>query len=829
MSHTKLLRPRAGKENYLHVFALGFVILLVVLLPIMIFNHGYFIYYGDFNSQQMPFYYHSHEMIRTEGVGWDWQTDLGANFIGSYSFYLLGSPFFWLTIPFPASVVPYLMPWLLCLKHATATLTAYIFLRRFVRTRQAACIGALLYAFSGFQLYNIFFNHFQDVTAFFPLLLIALEERVNNNRRGVFALAVALMATLNYFFFTGQVVFVLFYFGFRCLSKDFPITLRKFLGIALESVLGVLLSAGMLLPSALAVLGNNRLDERLEGLNMLLYSDKTRIWRIIQTFFMTPDVPARPNLFSSDNAKWASIGGYLPLFSMVGVIAFWKTRKKHWATRLTLLCGLCAMVPILNSMFYTFNASYYARWFYMPVLILALMTAVALDDPKVSLRPGITVTGGMLVLFLLFSLVPRTGEDVSGYESVANYPWYFYLTWLLCAASLGYVVILWHRKRRSVPFLNRALGMTALVSVLCTIAVVGFGVSLGPYPHTYREAGIEGADKIDLPPSENQFYRIDISEDYDNYPMFWGYSNMRCFQSVVPASIMNFYPTVGVTRDVASRADKTHYTLRGLFSVEYYLEREDDFQTGKSKLPGFTFTEIQNGFRVYHNDNYIPMGFPFKTYISETELESSSAANKERVLINALVLTDEQVEKYKDYITPVASSDAYGLTEEDYLAACKKHALNACDSFQYDSEGFTATISLDSPQLVFFSVPFEKGWSASVNGKPVDIEQVDYGMMAVLAEDGDNEIVFTYQTPGLKTGLLCSAVGGVLIVLYLIYGKKRKQKEDKLCPPVSHYYDYEAGALPIHNAYTAQVLRKAAANDKKEEPTDASGGENGKQ
>ena len=61
-------------------------------------------------------------------------------------------------------------------------------------------------------MFNIFFNHFQDVTAFFPLMLIALEERINNSRRGVFAASVALMGLINYFFFTGQVVFLVLYF-----------------------------------------------------------------------------------------------------------------------------------------------------------------------------------------------------------------------------------------------------------------------------------------------------------------------------------------------------------------------------------------------------------------------------------------------------------------------------------------------------------------------------------------------------------------------------------------------------------------------------------------
>ena len=259
-----LLIQEDGKRQYLRMFLLGFFTLLVVLLPIVIFNKGYFIYYGDFNSQQIPFYHLAHDAVRSGQLGWNWQTDLGANFIGSYSFYLLGSPFFWLTIPFPSGAVPYLIPWLLCLKHGMATMTGYAYIRRFVRSPRAAAIGAMLYAFSGFQAYNIFFNHFQDVTAFFPLLLIALEERVNNNRRGVFALAVALMAMLNYFFFAGQVVFVLVYFLFRCTCKDFHITRRKFFSIALESIIGVLLSAVLLLPSCLTILENNRVTERHE-------------------------------------------------------------------------------------------------------------------------------------------------------------------------------------------------------------------------------------------------------------------------------------------------------------------------------------------------------------------------------------------------------------------------------------------------------------------------------------------------------------------------------------------------------------------------------------
>ena len=164
------------RERYLLLFVVSFFGMMIAFLPTMIRNGGIFLYYGDFNSQQMMFYQHANEMVRNGNLGWDWGTDLGANFIGSYSFYLLGSPFFWLTTLFPLSAVKYLMPWMLALKTSVAAITSYAYIRRFVKNRDACFIGAMLYAFSGFQLYNVFFNHFHDVTAFFPLLLLTFAQ-----------------------------------------------------------------------------------------------------------------------------------------------------------------------------------------------------------------------------------------------------------------------------------------------------------------------------------------------------------------------------------------------------------------------------------------------------------------------------------------------------------------------------------------------------------------------------------------------------------------------------------------------------------------------------
>ena len=75
-------------------FCIALVTAIVMFLPSIIWDEGYFLFLGDFNSQQVPFYKLAHQAVREGNWGWNWYTDLGANFIGSYTFYLLGSPFF---------------------------------------------------------------------------------------------------------------------------------------------------------------------------------------------------------------------------------------------------------------------------------------------------------------------------------------------------------------------------------------------------------------------------------------------------------------------------------------------------------------------------------------------------------------------------------------------------------------------------------------------------------------------------------------------------------------------------------------------------------------
>lgn len=819
------------KEKYFQAFMLGFVTLMAAFIPVMICDRGYFIYYGDFNAQQIPFHALLNNAIRGGQFGWNWFTDLGSDLLTSYSFYLIGSPFFWITTIIPQSLVIGFIPVLLAIKHGIASLTAYAYIRRFVRGKEAALTGALMYTFSGFQIFNLFFNHFQDVTALFPLMLIAMEENICNRRRGWFAVITAVMAAVNYYFFTGQAVFLVIYFIMRLPSKDFPATWKKFFLLLLEAVLGTAIAGFILLPSALALLDNYRVNQHLYGDRMIFYSEQSRVLRAIQTFFMPSDAPARPNLFQSESAKWSSVGGYMPLFSMLGVITFMRTRKKHWAVRISLICILCAFIPILNSMFYTFNASYYARWYYMPILIFALMTAQSLDDEDSDFRPAVRITAAVLIFFSAVSFIPiKKDEEIKWFSYPRDFA-YFWLTAGIAAVFLICAVIIIRRKNRYPKLMTYA---SAAASFICVIAVILYGAVTPKSAGRYIDSAINGGEGVYEEVSGDNFFRVDISENCDNYPMLWGLPCMRAFQSVVNTSIMEFYDSVGVQRDVASRADVSHYTLRGLFSVKYFYREKTEGYTYEEmqsmtespdsseltdkngirasradiekELSGFRYITENEYFEIYENDYYIPMGFGYDTYISENDSEINNKSVRERSLISALVLSDEQIEKYSG-ILKKAGTDILTMDKESYIAACEEKRSVCSHSFTYDSKGFEAGITLENPQLVFFSVPYSSGWTAEVNGQPADVEKVSYGFMAVKADSGENTIVFRYTTPGIRAGLIISAAGLILLLIYVLIC--RKYAENRKFTGMSHSYGYNScQKLKAAEIYSHKIKEK---------------------
>lgn len=88
----------------------------------------------------------------------------------------------------------------------------------------------------------------------------------------VFTLAVFSACVVNYYFFVGQVLFVIIYFLMITLTKTYKFKVKNFLLLALEVIMGFLATAFILLPSVLGLMGNPRLAELPNGWDSLAYS-----------------------------------------------------------------------------------------------------------------------------------------------------------------------------------------------------------------------------------------------------------------------------------------------------------------------------------------------------------------------------------------------------------------------------------------------------------------------------------------------------------------------------------------------------------------------------
>ena len=785
----RLLTPREqSHKKFWQAVGLCALTAAIFFLPFYILDGGFFHYAGDFNSQQISFYRYMNGFVKGAGYPdsafagaprntFSWATDLGSGVMNAYSFYLYGSPFFWLSVLLPQSWLPYMMVPLLVLKFGVAGGGAYLYLRRYVKNANYAVLGACLYALSGFAVYNVFFNHFVDVVALFPYLLWALDEAIYEDRHGLFAFWVAVNLLNNYFFFVGQVIFLCIYFVCKLTAKDFRLTARKFGHLLWESVLGVAMGCLLLFPAVLSLLQNPRTIDLSSGWGFLTYAKVQQYLAILLSWILPPDSPYLTSVWSEGVIKWTSMTSYLPLCSLAGAMAYWRSRKADSKKRIVAVCAVCALVPVLNSAFYALNSSYYARWYYMPTLILAAMTVNALEDPDVDLDAPARGIGWIMLATLVFAVVPVRDDTTETWSfGVLKNPGQFFVVLGFGLLGLMLYRVLCSKWRQDSRFAQR---MTAAVLVFaCAFTMVHIGI--GKFGQWHTDSDLVEQDtnalllKNDLPEGD---YRIDTYKIHDNIGMWLDKSCLQYFGSTAAPSILSFYPGLGVKRDVRSEPEITNYALRGLLSVEYLIttpEKRESFEDEADA--GWTYLADVDGYTLYHNDNYVPMGFTYDYYVTEATYQTSIKTLRSNLLMRALVLTDEDVAQYGKYLTELSEDMLNDLHYDSYTQDCSDRRAHSCSVFQMNNAGFHAEITLDKPNLVFFSVPYDDGFTAYVNGEKTDILQVDEGLMAVLCPAGASSIDFVYQAAGLSASRVVTAVAIPVWVVYVACFVRRKRR-----------------------------------------------------
>ena len=766
---------RSNILQYILLFAGGALLYLAAVLPFLIYHGGIFFYYGDYNVQQVPFYILAHRAVRGGRFFWNPYIDLGSSMGASMSFYLWGSPFFWLTIPFSEKMIPYILPFVMSLRYGTAMAASYAYIRRNVRSNFWAVIGSLLYTFSGFQACNIVFQHFHDATAFFPLYLLTFDDAVGKNRTAGFTLMTALMSVINYYFFFGQAIFILIYYIVRyCPSRDPHRIAGDVIRVLLSGILGLLISAFFLVQSVYGLSGNSRLNDYINGYGIFAFDEGVTPLAIIKSLFMVPDIIAKPTLFSGEQVKNGSLAAYLPCFSLTGVIAYMKVFRRSWKSKMIAVCCVMAFIHLLNSVFSAFNSEYYARWFYMPILIMAAMTARALESAgRTELMKAARVTVIITVLIMLSALVPVIEKGKTKWFSVSSNNDLLVIEIAATAAQLlilVFLLIILPNVSGLSKYRKPALLIATIFCCLLTnLAVLYNGNSL-----IARTGGVKWRkqmldSKPELPDTSS-FLRVETDGTSTNYEMVWGYPTIHCFESTVNPSIFSFYRKIGMIRTVESTLPIDRAGARALLSVRYYIEntlvKPSETLEEKGGIVGYDDYTDTDGYRIYENSNYIPMGFTFDSFIRDAEYSSMKKGEMtDRLLVRDIILTEEQCARYGKYMDEDRHADEQVMSDQEFARYCRERAESSCKDFRFTLSGFTAEADLPEDNLVFFSVPYDPGFTAAVDGAEVTIEKVDGGLMAIPVPAGKHSIEFRYLPVGIR---MCSYISAAAVIAFII-------------------------------------------------------------
>ena len=88
-----------------------------------------------------------------------------------------------------------------------------------------------------------------------------------------------------------------------------------------------------------------------------------------------------------------------------------------------------------------------------------------------------------------------------------------------------------------------------------------------------------------------------------------------------------------------------------------------------------------------------------------------------------------------------------------------------------------AAYNANRDTTLIFTLPYDKGWSAKQNGKPIQIHRIQKGLMGVRVSKGSGTVTLTFVPQGFIEGLIAFFVGIILFFLYEWRQIKRRKSQ----------------------------------------------------
>jgi uncharacterized membrane protein YfhO len=133
------------------------------------------------------------------------------------------------------------------------------------------------------------------------------------------------------------------------------------------------------------------------------------------------------------------------------------------------------------------------------------------------------------------------------------------------------------------------------------------------------------------------------------------------------------------------------------------------------------------------------------------------------------------VKQYKVNDTLALSKFTYPM-----LDSLRKDLMKDTLVIQFFSETkISGKIDMSQTGILYLSIPRDKAWKISVDGKKRAPILLFNGMTGILIEKGEHEVEMFYQHRFLGTGVSLSMAGMVLVLAIFLVGRIRRKPEEE--------------------------------------------------
>lgn len=752
----------------------SFIIITLIILPVILLNNGNLYLVGDYMSQQIPFIKESRRLLLSGAPFWSNNTFLGANFLGTYSFYNYASPFYWPLFVIPERFIGIGLSITFIIRHMLSAVTSHIYLKKYVKTEHFAFIGALLYAFSSFTMDSTYYFHFIDVIAVFPLIPYLVDEVLEGRKKVLLSLTVLLSAMINYYFIVSTSVFFLIYLFFRVRFSEKHYTLKDAIRCIIFYAVGGISSMFVLLPSALSLLETHKATGSFALSLARGFATIPQLIKILKGIVL----PSEGILGSASGFMlftFNSNAAFIPFFGALFLFIAIRKKSDKWYYKLMKILFILSVIPFGNGLFSLFTNMNYTRWWYAFVLMSILVSIKVLEEKpdKNEIRKSaktITIISSVVVALSLFArvmcayviknILPSITEKFSSLISAdtvdtilksaffkeLSFDDFRYMIVFVIMTAATYLPLYFSMKK---GWIFDAKKVVPVVAVICIITYSLYLVN---------EVNVFEKDKIyrgeDIAASEEVSYTHRTHYDYSfaNYPAVVNEPGITAFISFKSHSTAAFCDLVGYKNTLHLNSKRYFDTsaIQSVLSIKTLVDKKGN----KTDAPYYT-----------------PFGFTYDYYVLSDSYEytQNKKENNERIetMTYACFADSETAEKLDGIVKPL----------DKKLNWKEAKAKTGAENFVLTSKGFTAVSEGEKERLVFFSIPHDNGWTAYINGEETEILTINGGLMGIIVPAGESHISFEFTTPGLKIGAIVSFVSLLGLGIYYIIDKSCHKKK----------------------------------------------------